>query len=89
MRNVHPNVDEALTDSLRGHYANCFQVGHNAFEFLIDFGQLSADAQRSSFHSRVIVTPASAKMLTQLLEQSIKQFEASFGQIQDCPPDQS
>lgn len=28
---------------LEGRYANTFKVGHNAFEFLVDFGQVDPE----------------------------------------------
>ena len=31
---------------LEGRYANYFKVGHNAFEFLLDFGQLAREDER-------------------------------------------
>jgi hypothetical protein len=62
-----------------GRYANCFQIGHNAFEFLLDFGQVSSEGGHPSFHTRIIIAPASAKILHELLDQSIQQHAVTFG----------
>ena len=55
-------------------YANCFQIGHNAFEFLLEFGQ-----QQSRFHTRVYVSPQHARMLAELLMDSLRKYESAFG----------
>ena len=43
---------------LMGHYANYFKIGHNAFEYLFDFGQLRVESERAWMYSKVIATPA-------------------------------
>jgi len=63
-------------------YANCFQVGHNAVEFLLDFGRDFED-----FNDRVLVrvvtNPAHAKVFSNMLCRALKQYEVRFGPIQD------
>jgi hypothetical protein len=70
------------TGELEGRYANYFKVGHNAFEFLLDFGQFYAESQRAQFHTRIITNPISAKSLFETLQESINQYEQTFGAIQ-------
>jgi len=36
--------------SLGGRYANCFQVGYNANEFVVDFGQDHGEGQIGRAH---------------------------------------
>jgi uncharacterized protein DUF3467 len=62
-------------------YANYFEVGHNAFEFLIDFGQFQPDAGSVQMHSRMVTGPVHAKLLAQLLSQAISRFEAEHGEL--------
>tara|TARA_R110000824_G_scaffold27803_6_gene94008 strand:- start:758 stop:1162 length:405 start_codon:yes stop_codon:yes gene_type:complete len=62
-------------------YANYFEVGHNAFEFLVDAGQIEPGTGDISFHSRLAIGPAHAKLFSQLLNQSIDQFEMENGTI--------
>ena len=73
------------TVEIRGVYANYFQVGQNAFEFLLDFGQLycQEENEEASIHSRVITSPAHAKMLLATLWEAIKRHEQIFGPIKD------
>lgn len=76
--------DEAADDigETEGRYANYFKVGHNAFEFLLDFGQFYPESQRASFHTRIITSPIYAKALFEILRVSIDGYEQTFGAIQ-------
>ena len=64
-----------------GRYANYFTVGHNAFEFLFDFGQIHTHGRPAAAHTRIITTPVYAKSLLWLLQESIDQYEQLFGTI--------
>jgi Protein of unknown function (DUF3467) len=75
------NDPRPVTSELEGHYANYFKVGHNPFEFLLDFGQLYAESQQARFHTRIITNPTYAKALLGLLSESIEQYEQTFGVI--------
>ncbi len=67
-----------------GRYSNFFKVGHNAYEFVIDFGQSYADdPDRESIHSRVVTSPAYAKRLLMTLQDAVVLHEAKFGRIAD------
>jgi hypothetical protein len=55
-------------------YANCFQIGHNAFEFLLEFGQRDART-----HTRMYLSPQHARMLSDLLLQALREYESAFG----------
>ena len=67
----------------RAAYANYFEVAHNAFEFLVDFGQFDPNAAVVTMHSRIATGPAHAKLLTQLLADAVARFEAEHGAIAD------
>jgi hypothetical protein len=69
------------SSSLEGRYTNYFEVGHNAFEFLIDFGQYYRDSQRAQLYIRIITAPIYAKALLMTLGRSIEQYEQTFGTI--------
>ncbi len=66
---------------LEGKYANYFQIGHNAFEFVVDFGQVYSDGQQEQIHTRIVTGPSYAKEFLELLEQSVEQYEEHFGPI--------
>lgn len=62
-------------------YANYFEVGHNAFEFLLDAGQVEPQSGEIRFTNRIAVSPVHAKLLSELLRRSIAQFEACHDAI--------
>jgi uncharacterized protein DUF3467 len=67
--------------ALEGKYANYFQIGHNAFEFLLDFGQLYSDGRPEHIHTRIVTSPSYAKELLKVLGESVAQYEDNFGPI--------
>ena len=68
-------------------YANYFEVGHNPFEFYIDFGQFDPQSQEVAMHTRIVTSPAYAKMLGETLSGSIGSFESEHGPIASQPDD--
>ena len=67
--------------SFEGRYANAFQVGHSAFEFLLDFGQVSPESEQVQLHTRIITGPVYAKAFLETLRESIERYEQTFGAI--------
>jgi hypothetical protein len=67
--------------ALEGRYANYFKVGHNAVEFLLDFGQFYPESEQAQLHTRIITSPIYAKALLETLRESIDQYEQIFGAI--------
>lgn len=78
---AHEGGDPQDRVELEGRYANYFEVGHNPFEFVLDFGQLFSEGEKV-FHTRIVTSPAYAKALLELLEESIGRYEQKFGPIQ-------
>lgn len=67
-------------------YANQFEVGYNAFEFLFEFGQrFEDDRDATAAHTRIVVTPAYAKLLLGVLERALSDYEVTFGPIVEAP----
>jgi hypothetical protein len=88
MKTLHPkivmsgeNKDVQDNGEPNGRYANYFKVGHNAFEFVFDFGQIYTQGRPTPLHTRIITTPVYAKSLLGLLQESIDQHEKIFGAI--------
>jgi hypothetical protein len=69
------------TELGEGRYANYFEIGHNAFEFLLDLGQLGLATEPARIYVRVITSPSGAKRLCQLLNEALSQYHESFGPI--------
>jgi hypothetical protein len=70
-------------EPLEGRYANSFQIGHNAFEFVLDFGQASPPDSTPHYHTRIITGPVYAKALFAVMRESIERYEEAFGTIPD------
>ncbi len=64
-----------------GRYANYFEIGHNAFEFLFNFGQFYAEDNEARFHTRIIMGPAYAGALLETLQKAIGRYIESYGPI--------
>lgn len=79
---MNQECEDPLEDeSIEGRYANYFKVGHNAFEFLLDFGQLYPEGGEAQLHTRIITSPIYAKALFETLRESIDRYEQTFGAI--------
>jgi len=82
---VNSGADCVTPGPVEGRYANYFKVGYNAFEFVIDFGQLYPAGEpgdkEAQFHTRIITAPVYARALVETLQDSIEQYAQSFGEI--------
>ena len=67
---------------LEARYANYFEIGHNRFEFIIDFGQYHPESESALMHSRMVTGPVYAKLLADLLRGAVQRFEEEHGMIQ-------
>jgi hypothetical protein len=87
-----PMPDEELiaqtSQPPEGRYANYFEVGHNAFEFVLDFGQQYPGNPDAQIHSRIITAPPYVKALLATLTASLSRYESHFGPIPE-PTDAS
>jgi hypothetical protein len=68
---------------LEGRYSNYFKVGHNAFEFVLDFGQSYSENGDAQVHTRIITSPVYVKSLLETLQESIEGYEEKFGLVQE------
>jgi hypothetical protein len=63
----------------KGSYANYFEVGHTAFEVVIDFGQTYEGSAPTPCHTRIVMSPVYAHGLLRTLQDALEQYDASFG----------
>ncbi len=77
LANSKENSSQKL-EKFEGRYANCFQIGQNEFEILIDFGQSYTGDGEDDFHTRIVCNPFYANVLLELLQASIKRHENTF-----------
>lgn len=64
-----------------GIYANLAMIVHSPTEIVIDFARIMPGMPKTKVLSRIIMTPMHAKLLYKALEDNIKKFEKSFGEI--------
>lgn len=66
-------------------YVNYFEVAHNRYEFLIEFGQYRPGkddiAGTVGIHTRLALSPPYAKMLADLLARAVSEHEKGHGAI--------
>jgi hypothetical protein len=62
-------------------YANYFEVGHTAFEFVLDFGQKYAGGH-ATCHTRIVTSPTYARALLQTLTECVTEYRRSFGEAE-------
>jgi hypothetical protein len=70
---------------VEGRYANGIQVGHNAFEFVLDFSQQYESAHDEPPHTRIVTSPYYAKGFLETLQAAIDAYEREFGAIEARP----
>jgi hypothetical protein len=66
-------------------YTNYFEVGHNPYEFLVDFGQYQPEAGNIVLHTRIALGPSHAKLMHEMLARAIHDYEAGNGAIAELP----
>lgn len=70
--------------NVEGRYANGFNIGYNAFEFVFDFYQsYNEEDEEERPHTRIITSPAYAKALLETLGKSLEQYEKAFGEVEE------
>ena len=75
---------ELSEETAEGVYANLAMIAHSSSEFVIDFIRLMPGLPKAKVKSRVVVTPEHAKRLLLALEENIKKYEATFGDIKQA-----
>jgi hypothetical protein len=74
---------------LEARYANHFKVGHNEYEFFLEFGQfhVSESSARDSGGEdetsigRIVVGPVFARALLETLQRAVEEYEDAHGPI--------
>ncbi len=64
----------------KGVYANYFEVGQTAFEFVIDFGERYRGQRPSACHTRIVTSPTYARALLETLSDAIEKYSQRFGE---------
>ena len=75
------DVPECRKAPVEGRSANHFELAFTESEFLLDFGQAYDTANAALLHTRIIMTPRSAKTLLSMLQDLIARYESEVAPI--------
>lgn len=64
---------------VEGRSSNHFELAFTESEFLIDFGQAYGGSGEALVHTRIIMTPRSARTLLQMLKDMMDKYEKTIG----------
>ncbi len=67
--------------TLNATYANAVIVSQTHSEIVLDFVQVMPNDPRARMQSRVVLTPANAKLFLKALETNLTRFEEKHGEI--------
>ncbi len=77
---INIELDENVA---QGIYSNLAIINHSVSEFVLDFVNIMPGVPKSKVKSRIILTPQHAKRLAKALNENVKRFENSHGEIKD------
>ena len=81
-KNQNNQINIELSEEIsEGVYANLAMIAHSSSEFVIDFIRLMPGVPKAKVKSRIVVTPEHAKRLLNALQDNIKKYEATFGEV--------
>lgn len=76
-----PGFNMEMPEDLQPVYSNVARISHTPFDFVLDFSQALPGLPHSKVLSRVIMSPAGAKLFMRALTENISRYEAIFGEI--------
>ena len=78
--NVNIELDENIA---QGIYSNLVIVNHSPTEFVLDFINVMPGVPKAKVRSRLILTPEHAKKFINALQDNLRKYEKSFGEIKN------
>lgn len=64
-----------------GVYSNLAIISHSNAEFIIDFTRIMPGVPKAKVQSRIVMTPQHTKLLLHALNENIRKYEQSYGEI--------
>ena len=73
-------------EAVKGKYSDVVRITHTPYTFIIEFAQLIPPAEEGeaptvSVHTRIVMSPQHAKAMLLALQDNVKKWETSFGEI--------
>ncbi len=72
---------ELSPEVAQGKYANLAVISHGPSEFFLDMICLAPNVPQAKVQSRIIMTPENAKQLLFALQDNVRKYEETFGEI--------
>ncbi|MDR1859497.1 MAG: DUF3467 domain-containing protein [Bacteroidales bacterium] len=79
-KNNHLDI-ELTSEIAQGVYANMAIITHSGSEFVLDFVHIMPGMPKAAVKSRIILAPEHAKRLLLALDDNVKKYEKTHGQI--------
>lgn len=73
---------ELSPEVANGCYSNLAVISHTANEFFLDFIAVAPNMPQAKVQSRIIMTPENVKNLLFALNDNVKKYETTFGEIE-------
>ncbi len=67
-------------DLIEARYANFLRVGHNASEFILEFGQAYSGSTAEVLHTRIVTNPTYARHFFTVLGESLQKYDSDRGE---------
>ena len=75
---ININLDP---ETAKGSYCNLALITHSKQEFIFDFAQNLPGMPQATVVSRVVMTPEHAKRVLAALQDNLRKYESTFGEI--------
>lgn len=80
---------EMSPEVAQGKYANLAVISHGASEFFIDMICMAPNIPQAKVQSRIVMTPENVKQLLFALQDNVRRYEETFGEIKPKMPNGS
>ncbi|MFI3262191.1 MAG: DUF3467 domain-containing protein [Rikenellaceae bacterium] len=81
-KELNIELDETLAE---GVHTNLTVIAHSPAEFVLDFIRLLPGTNKGRVKSRIVLTPEQTKRLMVSLEENVRRYESTFGEIKVIP----
>jgi len=72
---------ELPKEEMQGRYSNMAMIAHSANDFFIDMILRAPNMPQARVQSRIIMAPQHAKELMLALQENVRRYESTFGEI--------
>ena len=74
-------IQVQIPEDLEARYVNVAYISHTAPKFLMDFVTMLPGVTNPKVNTRLILSPLAMKLLQRALNENIKRYEDTFGEI--------